>query len=973
MRTAHTGRDTLTRDRYIEDLKQRTHFEVVNCKAGASCSTDVQSWTNRTTGCDVISLVTTSRPFLNGAMKDLHLKLEKAHNVKPNPGTSGASVYTKALHPDSDHSKKERQMMNKILHTERDNFFRRLKAARVARSTYETTAAVVIQAIIRGYMVRKHMLRFKCTCDTIRELRLRLRRVISANSDVTVPKLSVYRKNYKSKRAAAALAIQSAFRLHIGRRVLQRKRVEKQMKATKKSVLVIQKCGRRYNAQKRVSVIRERKNIALRVRAVIRIQTAVRRKLAGHRTKKRKYIFQWLAARMIQNFYRHVFSKRKAHSRRAGMVQRRRARGALAMQQAARAYMSKLRTGRIRDRKNFLRSFNTVTKIVTIVRGFICRRRVVKLRMAKEIERQKAAKELQAEIDRKAVEETRALLEDSDLFFQARKGNVTEVDDIFTGLMSDEPHEPTEVDNFGDTVLLIASSLGHMEIVRKCLMWGFDINFRNENTGYSAVSLAAQNQHFDVVQYLLSPPIPKSSKKKSGKEVQVPSIVWSPDDVAIVLTSVAHHSNNVSLMSTLIEKLGPTALTTRHPDTGETALHAAFRSGNKNMVSLLLKYAADEVYDLRDDNGKTLYHCAAESSVELLQLLAELDPAMAENKDELLLKKLKEQEHNGKSGLLIAALYGQGDVLQLTKDLEGKTAVGEDQDGEAEIGWSPADIDAAIKTAHAGHVTCIRFLIEAGFDPSWANDDTGKSIVMESCQAGQLQVLDSLMQAGTSFIEVDTNGRTAVHYACMCTSENVLSFLLSHARASKCGIDGMSLAIEDKRGLTPLHIAAEFGCDLSVDLLAQDGIAIAINKGSSDSGMTPLMVAAANGNIDVLSRLMVLDADVKQLDSKGHTALWYLLQSSAKAPGSPSKRLSLSSAGLELVRAGCPVISTLSRSLADWRDRKTAIEAGKLNREDMEVIELLSVDKNSTFLRALPKLLDPQSCWEAGEFPCSIF
>lgn len=79
MRKVKSNRDTLTREKYIDDLKQRAHFDVVSFKAGTSPSADVISWTNRNTGCDVISLVTTSRPFLHGSMKDLQLKPEKAH------------------------------------------------------------------------------------------------------------------------------------------------------------------------------------------------------------------------------------------------------------------------------------------------------------------------------------------------------------------------------------------------------------------------------------------------------------------------------------------------------------------------------------------------------------------------------------------------------------------------------------------------------------------------------------------------------------------------------------------------------------------------------------------------------------------------------------------------------------------------------------------------------------------------------
>ena len=859
--------------------------------------------------------------------------------------------------------------MNKILHEERDSFFRRLKAARTARSIYETTAAIVIQATVRGHLVRKNWHTIQSTCLVVNSLRLRLRRQIAANTDVLIPKLSVYRNNYTDKRYISAVTIQSAFRYFVSRRLLHRKRVEAQVSATNRSIRRIQCCGRRYNAKKRVDVIRERKLVAVRLFAVLKIQNIVRRRISIVRVKKRRYMFRWLAARMIQGFYRHVISKRKAHYNRAGMDQRRRLRGALAMQQAARAYMSKLRTGRIRERKKYLATFRAATRIETVIRRFICHRRVSRLRALKHAKRKEESLKQQEEMNRKAAEENKALLEDSDIFHQARLGNATEVDDIFTGMMSDEPHEITEVDDFGDTILLISSSLGHMEIVRKCLMWGFDINFRNEMTNLSAVSLAAQNKHFDVVQYLLNPPLPKSSKtKKSSKELKPQSIIWSPDDVAIVLTSVAC-SSNVTLMSTLIEVLGQGALETKHTDTGETAFHAAFRSGCAEMVKLLLKYVNDDSFKAKDEAGKTLYHCACQSSLDILNMLVESDPVMMDaimegSKDETLFQYLKQKEDNGKSCLLIAALYGRGDILDYSKSLVNSNSTTADiDDSDVEIGWSPSDIDAAVKTAEHGHVSCIQFLIEAGYDPSWANDETGVSILMASCKAGQLEVIDSIMLTKSSFSEVDVDGRTPIHYACMCTTDNVLSYILSHGNAKDCGVSGMSLAVKDKAGQTPLFTAAQHGCDLSVDLLAQDGIAAAINT-SANNGMTPLMVSAKEGKLDTLARLVVLEADVKIVDQSGHNVLWHLLNS--KADKGSATRLSISSTGLELARAGCPIISTLTRGVNEWRERKEGISSNKIKREDMEVIELLAVDKNTTFMRSLARLLEPEVCWEAG-------
>jgi hypothetical protein len=69
----------MTKESYIEDLKQRAQFDVVTFKAGLIGTTNVQTWTRRNTACDVISVVTTSGQVNHGSMQDLRLKFNETH------------------------------------------------------------------------------------------------------------------------------------------------------------------------------------------------------------------------------------------------------------------------------------------------------------------------------------------------------------------------------------------------------------------------------------------------------------------------------------------------------------------------------------------------------------------------------------------------------------------------------------------------------------------------------------------------------------------------------------------------------------------------------------------------------------------------------------------------------------------------------------------------------------------------------
>jgi ankyrin repeat protein len=860
--------------------------------------------------------------------------------------------------------------MNEILKAERDKFFKKLKAARLARSTFETVAAIVIQARVRGHLTRLNLERILYRNGLVKQYRQRLRETLNKTASLPIPTLAEYRQIYARKRFNAALKIQLMFRRYVSKRLLARKKEEEKQAILNSKIIKLQVAGRKYNAKKRVDNIRKRKFLVLSRLAAIKIQAAARRYFARRRVNRRRYLFRFLAARVIQCFYRAILGRRRSNDKRATALQRKQQRGAMALQQLARTYIARLRTDRIAKRKKFLRTFRAATKIQKIVRAFTARRRVKRLRQSKLEERKEKERALAEDLRRKESEEAAALLEGSDIFIQAMKGHVTAVEDIFLGLVTDEKHDVAEVDANGDTILMIAACNAHMDIVRKCILWGFDINFRNENTAASVVAAAAHHKRFDVVQYLLNPPTPEPTA--TNKKPDKPALVWSSDDVAVVLTSVAAYSNNVGLMTTLIDLLGASSVECRHAETGESALHAACRGGVLDMVRLVVKSGSSAAFLAKDESGKSPYHSAAEASVDVIKLLTELDPNLPSGiqREAAIRSILMEPEANGKNCKLIAAIHGQEAFFNYFDSLDAGEG-GENPAEPGEIGWSPLDIDSAISTAGQDKLMCIRYLIECGFDPSWANEDTGLTVLMESCRRGAVNVVGLLMQQqSVDFLQEDNTGRNSIHYCCMCTSDNMLSFVLSHEAATKCKLNGMVLASVDKKGYTPLHVAAEFGADLSVDLLAQDGIKVAIDMATTDEKLTPLMVAAKNYRIDTINRLVVLDANVKLTDANGRNVLWYLLQGAQQGGGNllATTRLAVSSCGLELVRAGCPVVSSKHRTVQEYRQLRADYVKGVINKDKLDNIELIALDKNTSFIRSIAKLVTPEVCWRVGKF-----
>jgi hypothetical protein len=981
---------------------------------------------------------------LNGAVfiKSLYFHIRSVRQSFAGPVES---EYKKPYLRDQNFTEKARSVLNDALKAEREKFFTRLRNAREARSSFETAAAVIIQALARGFLLRVKRTKVAASCEEIKRFYLAIRAASAANAlpikteadeksirlietepakdagsteaieDKSIAEekpsphelasdeksiasigagteapmakaseggtITLKRLGHEKlkKQTDCAFRIQCAFRSFVSRRYLQRRKAEKRQEGINRKILLIQCAGRRYNACKRVSILRERRAVVRRRLASTRIQTVIRRFLAMRRMARRRLAFMWMAARMIQCRYRIVLSQRRMSDKKFNRLQRLRHIGALKMQKLVRAHVARKRVHRIRERKEFITIFKSVAQIQKIIRGFIARRRVKKLIPIARKENNERKKLLADEKKRAQDLEIKNLLESTNIFVQAYKGDARAVDDIYSGLASDDAHSPSEVDSFGDNILAIASSQGHIDIVRKCILWGFDLNYRNKSSMQTAITAAASAKRFDVVQYLLSPP--KPDKSPSNPIPIAPTLRMSPDDACIVSIAVAEFSNKPALLSSILDLAGSSVLEKKHPESGETLLHAACKSGNIDIFRIVAKLAKPTLYAEKDSSGRSAYHYAAEGSLEILRSLSELDSRIISSKDKKasLTGYLIEKDESGKSPVLLAALQGRSDVLDFALQYLNagtlEVLATKTQPADADVGWSPADIDLAMKTAASNNVTAIEYLVHAGFDSCWTNEDTGATIVMAACKAGASKVVDLLMRQGVNMTQQDNLGRTALHYCAMCMTESMISFVLTHSKASACKINGMSLGIEDLQGFTPIHTVAETGCNFGVEQILPNELPVLINKRSKE-GTTPLMVAALYVKSQVIVRFMSLGADPSIVDNRGHSALWYLLKtrdaSSMSAAAATAAPLNITSSAMELIRAGCPLFFDAMRSIEDMRKLQANIKKGLVKEEDLDPAEVIALTKNSALLRSIPSIGNPDLCWRVV-ITCILF
>ena len=417
----------------------------------------------------------------------------------------------------------------------------------------------------------------------------------------------------------------------------------------------------------------------------------------------------------------------------------------------------------------------------------------------------------------------------------------------------------------------------------------------------------------------------------------------------------------------------------RHPESGLTAMHVACAKGNRQLVRHLFKLRAD--WTIADELGQNALHKAVCHSVLITQFLLELafpakDEAMAE---EVAVKRAQcyaMKDSDGKDCMLVAALAGQSEVVT---EIQDATATGT-REVQGEVGWTPNDVNRVIVLAIKGNIQCLKLVLDSGFDPSWSQEETGMTVAIISSLVGQRAVLDLLLERKVSFDQVDSAGRTALHYAAASRDAGgILSHILMHPKANECKITQNSIAMRDKQGRSVLYTAAASGGGggMRLDLIAAEGMAAAMEM-SDDLGMTPLMVAVRGMREAEVKYLLKQGAKAEAADKLGRNSLWHLFHrkedcgpklplniSVVKFPGFPnvpalapyvehldeeaSRTLELDLA-LTLLRSGCSLYSVAETALSS-KD---------------EPPDVAATQGNTAFFKELPELISSHSCWLAG-------
>ena len=247
--------------------------------------------------------------------------------------------------------------------------------------------------------------------------------------------------------------------------------------------------------------------------------------------------------------------------------------------------------------------------------------------------------------------------------------------------------------------------------------------------------------------------------------------------------------------------------------------------------------------DAKDRFTRIFLAAISDASEETLNLLLKSNQVDIQAEDDINERNcLHEAAISGRESVLLIALNHQVDV-------------------------SRVDVYGRIPLHYAcmyGHVIMVHSLLQAG--PKTINelDHDNFTPLIHSIAHHQLQCAQSLLSSGARIDPGTESDHIPLNLACQYGSIAIAKLLLQ----------GNARLLPDAEGLYPQHLLARSG-QTPEALLMLEQYGVDLDKPDKLYQWTPLFHAAAGGRVQCLQVLLERNVDVRMLDEKGLSALYY--------------------------------------------------------------------------------------------------
>ncbi|RLN87184.1 hypothetical protein BBJ28_00002832 [Nothophytophthora sp. Chile5] len=516
-----------------EELRQA---QIVTVNQGLSLTPSLYFGTRRCTYSTVVTVVTTAsllpRPHQQQTLAKAQLQandaLRWAEKRPRAPSENNQTGEVELRSPYAVAQAVEMQQHQRLaLLREHRAFMESLQSARRIRARREHEAALVIQRVRRGFVLRRQFRSLRQKLLVRKRIRGSLLQVTKGTAIVLGEKDR--RSRLLVQQRVAALRIQGVFRIWAAQRLLAKLRSLARHERLHHCVAVLQGAWRACLTRWMVAKLRVQREQAQRqtlANLLVRLFTGfqARRRVRALRLRREAH-----AAFLLQSFVRRRLLAAKAlRQARARRAFENGHDGAAHMQQLARGMLQRAHVMALRRAEQLAVHVACVLVVQRVVRGFLGRQRARRRGIQRAHERgwtcamhvTRLARGFLARLETSLERDVQQI----DLLVQARRGNVAAVVDLLDGFdpaalqleeaQDDEVSglEPADVTRTsaqgGNNVLHLAAKFGHLEVVTlvlpRLLATAPALVYARNRKGWTPLALAIVNSHERVALYLLA-------------------------------------------------------------------------------------------------------------------------------------------------------------------------------------------------------------------------------------------------------------------------------------------------------------------------------------------------------------------------------------------------------------------------------------------------------------------------------------